>query len=100
METFEFDAEPWRWTGNGAQWVFVTVPDAIADDVDAVQQGPGRGFGAVRVRVTIGGSSWATSMFPSKEHRSYILPLKAPVRSVENVEVGVSIGVRIELIAV
>ncbi|MFW7415722.1 DUF1905 domain-containing protein [Demequina sp. SO4-18] len=98
MSAYDFDAEPWRWTGNGAQWVFVTVPEGIADEVESLQSGRGRGFGAVRVRVTIGATTWETSMFPSTEHGSYILPLKAPVRTAERIVVGSAVNVHIALV--
>lgn len=99
VTTYEFEAEPWRWAGNGAQWVFVTVPEDVSDEVEAALTGPGRGFGAVRVRVTIGATTWDTSMFPSTEHRAYILPLKAAARKAERVEVGEHVRVRISPVA-
>ncbi|MFW2514539.1 DUF1905 domain-containing protein [Demequina sp. SO4-13] len=98
MTEYEFEAEPWRWTGNGAQWVFVTIPEDIADEVESLQTGQGRGFGAVRVRVTIGTTTWETSMFPSTEHSSYILPLKAAVRTAERIVVGSAVNAHIALV--
>jgi len=99
MAEFAFDAPLWLWQGEGAQWVFLTVPEDVADQVEELQTGPGRGFGAVKVRVTIGATTWDTSMFPSKEHASYILPIKAAVRRTEGLAVGESARVAIELIA-
>lgn len=100
MTVHEFEATPWQWTGNGAQWVFVTLPDGLADEIEAKQTGPGRGFGAVRVRVGIGDTTWETSMFPSREHQSYILPLKAAVRKTEQIETSAAVRLRVETIAV
>ncbi|WP_084037941.1 DUF1905 domain-containing protein [Demequina sp. NBRC 110053] len=99
MTTYQFDAALWQWTGNGAQWVFLTLPEGVADEVEALQVGPERGFGAVKVEVTIGSTTWRTSMFPSKEHGSYILPVKASVRKEEGVEVGDRASVAITLVA-
>lgn len=42
----------------------------------------------MRVEVTIGSSTWQTSLFPSKDVGSYILPLKKPVRRAEGLSVG------------
>ena len=95
-----FDAQLWRWTSNGVAWVFLTLPENIADQIEAQQVGPGRGFGAVKVRVTIGSSTWDTSMFPSRKHASYILPVKAPVRRQEGLDAGDTASVSILLIAV
>ena len=98
MSAYEFSAELWRWTGDGAAWVFLTVPEDIADDVEAHLAGPERGFGAVKVRVRIGSSTWDTSLFPSREHSSYILPVKAAVRRAQGVDAGDMIGVAIDVI--
>lgn len=100
MSTYEFVAELWRWQGKGDQWIFVTLPEAVADEIEDRQHGPRRGFGAVRMRVTIGGTTWDTSAFPSKEHASLILPVKAAVRKAEALDVGARPEVRVELIAV
>ncbi|WP_084103306.1 DUF1905 domain-containing protein [Demequina sp. NBRC 110056] len=99
MTAYAFDAELWNWTGEGAQWVFLTVPEDVADEVEAAQTGPERGFGAVKVEVVIGSSTWRTSMFPSKEHASYILPIKASVRRSEGITAGDTATVAITLVA-
>lgn len=79
----KFTAELWEHSPGG--WCFVTVPAAVGE---ALADGPGprRGFGAVRVEVTVGSTTWQTSVFPSKE--SYILPMKKPVRRAEELEPG------------
>ena len=41
----------------------------------------------MRVEVTVGGSTWATSLFPSKELDTYVLPVKKPVRRSEELDV-------------
>lgn len=84
--TFSFDAELWEHSGE-APWVFVTIPQAYADEIDdAVPKGPG--FGSVKVTVTIGATTWPTSLFPSKELASYVLPVKRAVRHSEGLEIG------------
>ena len=44
--------------------------------------GARRGFGSVRVRATIGSSTWTTSIFPASQ-AGYVLPVKRPVRVAE-----------------
>jgi hypothetical protein len=51
----------------------------------------------VRVRATVGGSTWTTSIFPGKE-RGYVLPLKRPVRTAEGLDVGDVATVSVELL--
>lgn len=97
---FDFRSELWVWDGPAA-WHFVSVPesvaDAVADRADGVGM-PRRGFGSVRVEVTVGGSCWRTSLFPDSERGTYLLPVKAAVRRAEHIAVGDDVAVRIVLI--
>lgn len=76
-----FDAPVWRW--QEGSWRFVTVPEAISDEVDEVVGDSTGGFGSVRVEVCIGGSVWRTSLFPSSTAGAYVLPVKKAVRVAE-----------------
>jgi hypothetical protein len=97
VAALRFEAVLWRHEGNAA-WHFITVPsDATEMIQDSSAARPPRGFGSVRVRVTIGSSTWDTSVFPeSKEH--YVLPIKKPVRVKEGLEAGSPVAVSLELI--
>ena len=53
-----------------------------------------RGFGSVRVEVTIGATTWRTSIFPGGQR--YALPLKKAVRAAEGIEPGDDVEVRID----
>ena len=94
----EFDAELWEWSSSpeGTSWVFVTVPPEETEEI-RLRSGPPRGFGSVRVEVTLGGSTWRTSVFPDKE-RGYVLPVKRAVRRAESLEVGDPARLRLELV--
>jgi hypothetical protein len=82
-----FDAPLWLHSASGT-WHFVTVPFAVADEIEAVVGRSTRGFGSVRVRVTIGSSTWDTSVFPDSKAQSYVLPIKKAVRTAQGLEVG------------
>ncbi len=82
---FEFDAVLWKWDARDA-WYFVTVPDDVSAIIEAQTAGPKRGFGSVRVKVTVGGSTWATSVFPDSKSQCYVLPVKKAVRVAEALE--------------
>ena len=86
-----FDAELWEWEGDAA-WHFVTLPTDIADDIADVAPA-GTGFGSVRVEVTVGGTTWRTSLFPDKKTGSYVLPVKKSVRQAESLTVGDAVTV-------
>ena len=55
---------------------FVALPAALARELRLQVPGgvTGRGWGSLRVQATIGGTTWATSIFPSKQRGSYLLP--------------------------
>jgi hypothetical protein len=82
--TWTFEAELWR---EGA-WHFVTVDEEVSDEVEERHGATASGFGAVRVEVRVGGSTWRTSVFPSKERRAYVLPVKKAVREAEGLVEG------------
>lgn len=86
QSVYEFEAEVRRWDGDAA-WFFATLPEQIADDIedDAPIRG---GFGSVKVEVTVGSSTWSTSLFPSKQAASFVLPVKKAVRQREGLADG------------
>jgi hypothetical protein len=90
-----FTAELWEWDGQAA-WHFVTLPGDLSDDL-RVQHGGGRGFGAVPVRVTVGASTWETSVFPDTTRGAYLLPVKKEVRRREGLEAGEPVEVALEV---
>ena len=98
MSVFEFEATIWQWKGDGpATWRFVTLPFDITDEIDDLTTGKQGGFGSVPVKVTVGRTTWTTSIFPSKEQQSFILPVKAAVRKAEGLADGTSCNVTLEL---
>ncbi|MDX1447925.1 MAG: DUF1905 domain-containing protein [Acidimicrobiia bacterium] len=90
---YEFTGRLWLYPGE-AGWHFVTLPAHIADQIDEAV-GDRAGFGAIPVRVTIGATTWSTSLFPDKAAASFVLPIKKQVRRDEHLEVGSSVRVRL-----
>lgn len=86
MEHWEFAAELWPWEARSDAWVFLTVPEEVGEEI-RLGAGPPRGFGSVRVEVTVGASTWRTSVFPDKA-RGYVLPVKKDVRRREGLDAG------------
>jgi hypothetical protein len=95
----DFEAELWIWDARrDDSWTFVSVPVDASEEIRERTAGPRRGFGSVRVRVTIGTSTWRTSIFPDGARGSYALPVKKAVRRAEALEAGDTARVTIELI--
>lgn len=87
----------WRWK-DGA-WRFVTVPQDVSDEVDEVVGDATGGFGSVRVEVTVGSTTWLTSLFPSAEAGAFVLPVKKAVRTAEGLGDDDPVEVTIRLVA-
>jgi len=97
----DFDAELWRWDARRSDsWVFVSVPIDVSEEIRERYHGPRRGFGSLRVRATIGDSTWTTSIFPDSARGCYVLPVKRAVRAAEHLDVGDVATVSLELIDV
>jgi Domain of unknown function (DUF1905) len=94
-----FDAELWMWDARRADsWTFVSMPADASEEIRELAGGSRRGFGSLRVRVTVGGSTWTTSIFPSSGGAGYVLPIKRAVRRAEALDVGDLATVTVKLI--
>jgi hypothetical protein len=85
----------WRWTGGASNgtWHFLTIDGAAGEALAGTAlmqrlEGNARGFGSLKVSARIGGTAFATSVFPSKADGGWILPVKASVRKAEGIGEG------------
>jgi hypothetical protein len=85
---YRFTASIWPWKEHEGSWWFVTVPDDVSDDIEERHGSSAGGFGSIKVEVTVGGTTWHTSLFPSMEQRAYVLPVKKAVRVAESIDEG------------
>jgi hypothetical protein len=94
---FSFNAKVWQYEGMGG-WYFVTLPEDESDIVKDLYGQSKRGFGSIRVEVTIGTSRWKTSIFPDMKRGAYILPLKADIRKREHIKINQKVKITITLL--
>lgn len=92
----EFTAELWIYPGQYA-WHFITVPTEYYSDLKQISSEAKRGFGSIRVEVTIGKSSWNTSIFPDNKNKSYLLPIKKEVRTTNSIDAGDMLSLTLEI---
>lgn len=94
-----FTAPLWLWKGQApAAWHFVTLPPEEAGLIRmALPRGRARGWGSVRIRAMIGGTSFSTSLFPDRKTGSFLLPVKAEVRAREGLASGHDVTVSLSL---
>lgn len=87
-ELFEYDEGGWH---------FVSMPVPDSEDLKALSGHQRRGFGSLRVRATIGSTTWTTSVFPSARG-AYLLPVKKQVRRDQDLDAGCIVDVSLVLI--
>jgi len=81
---------------------FLRIPEEEADLIAVhelerrLETGRRRGFGSVKVTVTLGATTWQTSVFRNKDG-SWFLPIKKPVRIAEDLMDGDEVEVDLEL---
>jgi hypothetical protein len=90
----EFEGEIFYWRGP-APFLFVAVPEGPSRDLKAISAMVTYGWGVIPVHVRIGKTEWKTSLFP-KEGR-YLVPIRMSVQKSENLEVGDSVVIHIEV---
>jgi len=96
-----FDADLWMWDARRADsWTFVSLPEAVSEEIRELTDGLPRGFGSVRVQATIGDSVWLTSIFPDTKRNCYVLPVKRAVRVAEDLGINDTATVTVELVDV
>ncbi|MSR76379.1 MAG: DUF1905 domain-containing protein [Candidatus Ryanbacteria bacterium] len=82
--TFTMRARVWLYHGPSA-WHFITLPKKQSATIKKIFGEVARGWGSLPVGVTIGGTTWKTSIFPDKKTDAYLLPLKADIRRKEDI---------------
>ncbi|HET6625871.1 MAG TPA: DUF1905 domain-containing protein [Nocardioidaceae bacterium] len=88
----EISGEMWFWKGP-APWHFITVPEEECDELAATSAFVSYGWGMIPVNARIGGTEWATSLFP--QDRRYLVPVKSWVRKAEGLELGDQVTVQL-----
>lgn len=91
---FAFDAVLVEWRGP-APYVFAPIPAEVAEEVRALAPALTYGWGVVPVGARIGGSAFATSLFPRQG--GYLLPVRAAVQRAEGIAVGDRVRVTLTL---
>ncbi len=82
--TYKMRSKVWPYPGM-AGWRFLTLAKVHGQEIKKKFGAGARGWGSLSVSVTIGSTTWNTSIFPDKSSGSYVLPLKAKIRKVEGI---------------
>jgi len=85
------------WTNDEGSVHFISLPEDMSGEVRAHSLAFRRGFGSVRVEVTLGSETWRTSLFPVKAG-GYFLPVKVAVCRKVGIVAGDEVTVELELL--
>lgn len=85
------------WTNDEGSVHFMNLPEELSDEVRAHSLAYRRGFGSVRVEVTLDGVTWRTSLFPVKSG-GYFLPVKVAICRKVGMVAGDEVTVELELL--
>ena len=101
-DKYQCKGKVWLWNFEKGSWHFFTIDGENANQIYFANSfktlGNRRGFGSIKVNVTIGDSVFTTSIFPNSKDKTYVLPIKAKIRKAENINAGDEISLWIELI--
>jgi hypothetical protein len=86
------------WTGEDGSSHFMSVPAEVSGEIRAHAMLVRRGFGSVKVEVTLADVTWQTSVFPSKSSGGYFLPVKIDVVRKAGIVAGDFVRVELELL--
>lgn len=96
VQTFQIEEKVWLYPGK-AGWYFVTIPAEITKEINFFFSQHKKGWGSLPVQVTLGKTTWATSIFPDSKTQTYLLPLKAAVRKIEHLNEKDTVRISLEL---
>jgi hypothetical protein len=94
--SYTIQTKLWIYPGDAA-WHFVNIPSNVTEEINFLYSERKRGFGSLPVEVTIGETTWKTSIFPDKKTNSYLLPIKADVRKKEDIASGDMIEIIVKI---
>jgi hypothetical protein len=97
MFAFDFTEELIKWQGDKAAWHFILLPSDLSHEISRLCSDRKGGWGSIKVRATIGTTTWQTSIFPSKQADAYLLPIKAEVRTAEQIAEGDDVPVTLSI---
>lgn len=93
---YSMRAKVWLYPGM-VGWHFLTLPKKQSEEIKKMFGIMAGGWGSLPVTVTIGKTSWKTSIFPDKKAGAYLLPLKLEVRKKEKITAGDTVAFFIEV---
>ncbi len=92
QKLFKFKTKVWKWPGDGP-WHFVTLDKKMSAEIREKY-----GKGMIRIKTTIGKTTWENVLFPHKLSEGYILAVKKAVRNAEGIYAGDTVRINFQIV--
>ena len=92
--TLLFKGPVWYWPGP-APYYFIRIPPAESAEIKAIQHLATYGWGVIPATVTVGDTTWTTSLFP--KDGLFLVPVKLRIRKVLGLEEADTAEVKLEI---
>lgn len=84
---YEFKSKVWKYA-EPAGWHFVSLPPKLSKEIRENLKWQEQGWGRLNALAKIGNSEWETAIWFDTKKKTYLLPLKADIRSKEQITEG------------
>lgn len=84
---YEFSSQVWKHSGSAA-WYFISLPEDLANEIRQNLKWQEEGWGRLKAIAKVGTSEWHTAIWFDTKRNTYILPIKAAIRTKEHIENG------------
>ena len=77
---FEFLTTMWRHSSSGG-WYFVSLPKEVSKEIREHLKWQEEGWGRMKANAQIGKFIWSTAIWFDTKRETYLLPIKAEIRT-------------------
>ncbi|MCP9198833.1 DUF1905 domain-containing protein [Gramella sp. GC03-9] len=84
---YEFSATLWKYEGKGG-WFFVSLPKEISEEIRNNLKWQEEGWGRMKVTAGLDRFRWETAIWFDTKIQTYLLPIKADIRSRAGLQEG------------
>lgn len=91
---YEFSSTVWKHPSPGG-WFFISLPKQISEEIRNHFKWQEEGWGRLKVEAQIGNYKWDTAIWFDTKLETYLLPIKAEIRSILKLEIKKNSEIRI-----
>jgi hypothetical protein len=78
---YKFEAILWKYGDTKGAWYFYSLPTEISSEIRSTLKWQEEGWGRMKIVAQIGETKWNTAIWFDRKQNTYLLPIKAKIRS-------------------